>query len=169
MGVRFTIEDLAKKGIDQNGNRIEKSEKEKPSYNKYKNQRDKQTGHHSNSEKGFAQRLKLLGFDFKEKEKFELIPGFEYMGEKILPIRIEPDFTIYKQEKLIAIVDTKHITGYPKKKDGSKGKPKIGTEDWRNKIKILKFTMKDNPVKMFFPVTKSEKEQVILELLTLVK
>lgn len=169
MGVRFTLEDLARLGIDENGNRVEKTEKKKPSYNKYRNKRDKTTGHDSTSEKTFGQRLRSLGFDFKEKESIELQPKFEYWNETIQPIRIEPDFTIYKDGVLVAIVDTKHITAYTKRKDGSKGKPKIGTEDWRLKIKMLKNKMKDNQVPMFFPVTKAQKEQVINALFELVK
>jgi len=167
MSNRWTIQDLLNKGFSLDG---EKASKEKPKKSKYGNQKQS-SGHDSKSEKDFANRLKINGIKFEEKQTFELASKFEYLGETILPIRIQPDFIIYKGEEIVAIVDTKHITAYgPKKKDGTR-KPIKGTEEWRIKIKMLKRKLMDDghEIPLFFPVNAKEKQETIDKLLEIIK
>jgi hypothetical protein len=133
--------------------------------NKYGNQ--KVGSNDSKSENAFAIQLRTAGIEFTEKDSFEIQSKFEYLGENIRPICMEPDFIIRKNGKMVAIVDTKHITGYTKTKTGKT--PIVGTADWRMKVKMLKLHLKNNPVPMFFPVTKAEKVEVIFQLLDLLK
>lgn len=163
---RWTLDDLKNKGLIIDGDKAEP-----PKRSKYGNVIDKVTKRHSNSENDFARRLSMVGINFKEKTSIEIFPGFVYGKEKILPIRIEPDFFIYYNEILIAIVDTKHVTAQPKKKDGTNAKKVIGTADWRMKIKMLKKYYADQGIiiPMFFPVSKAEKETTLVNLLTIIQ
>jgi hypothetical protein len=161
---RWTYEDLEKKGLEIKGDKAEPLKR-----NKYGNV--KVGSNDSKSENDFARRLSMIGIKFTEKESITIFPGFVYGQEKILPIRIEPDFFIYHNDALIAIVDTKHVTAQPKKKDGTQGKKVIGTAEWRLKIKMLKKYYADQGIfiPMFFPVSKAEKETTLVQILTLIQ
>lgn len=167
MSNRWTLQDLLNKGFNLDG---EKATKENPKQSKYKNQKQS-SGHDSKSERDFANLLKMHNIQFKEKLTFILSESFVYKGENILPIKMQPDFIIYKNDEMIAIVDTKHITGYQKtRKDGTK-KPIKGTDEWRLKVKLLKKVLKNQgqEIHLFFPVSKKEKQETISTLLTLIQ
>lgn len=47
------------------------------------------------------------GWELKLQERFELMPKFELNGKKYRKIEYIPDFTFYKNDKLVKVVDVK--------------------------------------------------------------
>ena len=47
------------------------------------------------------------GWELKLQERFELMPKFELEGKKYRKIEYVPDFTFYKNGKLVKVVDVK--------------------------------------------------------------
>lgn len=127
--------------------------------------------HDSKLEIYFKSLLVNAGIPFLEKQSIELQPPFTYMEEKVQSIKIEPDFFIYAEPgddllDCFAIVDTKHITGKIKNKDGSVKEIK-GTAEWRNKIKMLKYVLvkEGKSIPFYFPTNKKECQSVLLKLI----
>jgi len=127
--------------------------------------------HDSKLEIYFKSLLVTAGIPFLEKQSVELQPPFTYMGEKVQSIKIEPDFFIYAEPgdvllDCFAIVDTKHITGKVKNKDGSVKEIK-GTAEWRMKIKMLKHRLAqdEESILFHFPTNKKECQIVLLKLI----
>lgn len=108
----------------------------------------------SQREYEFSRLLRLHNIQFGMKIEYVLQEGFEYMGEKIRPIKIIPDFNIYKNGKLCAIVDIKGMI----------------LPDFKIKVKMLKnyFFKEKCSIPIFMPTNKKEMNETIHELLKII-
>lgn len=102
----------------------------------------------SNREYYFKQLLDANGIEYKMKVEYILQAPFEYCGQRIRAIKIIPDYSIYKGEELIAIVDVKGFF----------------TEGAKVKFKMLKRHLKEDLKKevwIHFPDNKQKCHSVI--------
>ena len=167
MGVKWTLEDLEKKGL---------AKAEDGSFSRLKGILNKNTGipnktksasankkvknatpcihegikYRSKLERYMAVLLMQNGFDFTYEAKFVLQPSFIYFGKKIQAITHNPDFFL---EKLNAVVECKGLL----------------TEAATLRIKIFKKHLVDNklPYQYFMPRNQKQCREVIENLLTL--
>ena|SRR3990167_3544232 len=109
----------------------------------------------SKRENSFKLRLESAGIPFIEKERIVLQSKFRYNNQAVREIAIEPDFMFYKGEKLVAVVDTKGLI----------------LQDFKNRWKMLqrKYFDAGMEVMMRMPRNKHECEQVLVELIWLLK
>ena len=116
----------------------------------FKKYGNKKVGRHDSKveSKFFYQLVDALpNCTIKEKEVIVLHDKFKYMGEAIRQSKIIPDFMIYYDGKLVAIVDTKGFQ----------------TEKSKLQIKLLKKLLKDKgtEIPIFLPRTAAERNQTI--------
>jgi len=110
----------------------------------------------STREYDFKVMLDLNRIAYNMKEEYVLQPEFVYMGEKIRAIKTIPDFTVYSRFGRVAIVDPKGVI----------------MPDFRIKMKMLKHKLLRElqlDIPIFLPQSKEEMNQVIRELLELIK
>ncbi len=113
---------IIKAAVKLNKAKIGRPNLEKEQIKKHKYGAQKTDGYDSKLEAFMAGLLKMHKINFKEKEKFILQASFKYGKESIREIAMYPDFCVYDDNILKAIIDTKGMS----------------TPDWKLKLKMLK-------------------------------
>jgi len=98
--------------------------------------------------------LELPECIIEEKKSIELIPKFKSNNQTIRAAKVIPDFFIYYNDKLIAIVDTKGFQ----------------TEKSKLQFKLLRYKMyqEGNEVPIFLPTKTSEIIKTIIQIKKLI-
>jgi len=157
----FTMKDMIAKGLVQGKDGTwSKAKPDAVPAKKHKyNARSKDVdGVHYDSQREYDFKVMLdwNKIPYNMKEEYMLQPGFVSAGEKIRPIKMIPDFTIYSRAGRIAVVDVKGLV----------------LPDWRIKAKMLKhklvFELKQD-IPLYTPANKSEMAETIRKLLELIK
>jgi len=108
----------------------------------------------SQREFDFKQLLDFHKITYSIQNRYVLQEGFHYMGSKIREIAIIPDFNIFKDHKLVAIVDVKGMV----------------LPNFKLKIKMLKHGLSQmgSEIPIFIPSSKKEMQETIQALKKLI-
>src|SRR3990167_815957 len=168
MTERFTLLDMLDKGFIRGSDGVWVRNKEKPTKcpkvsqiegkapktaHKYNAKGKDVDGTHYDSQREyrFKQMLDWNKIPYAMKEVFMIQEGFEYLDEKIIPIKIIPDFIIYNRKEIIAVVDIKGMV----------------LPDFKIKMKMLKSFFKKyvKEIPVFLPTNNTEMQEAIREIL----